>query len=112
MKQQILVTDPDNIRKQQEITTEEIIHQLLQDTQHLARLRPILKKLFPVIEFCGRTPKKACLFEIHMDIGVAVATATNSEEIEEHVITAQYTVQASHTRPTTWKIDRLCEIIA
>lgn len=112
LEQQILVTDPDNIRKQQEITTEEIIHQLLQDTQHLARLRPILKKLFPVIEFCGRTPKKACLFEIHMDIGVAVATATNSEEIEEHVITAQYTVQASHTRPTTWKIDRLCEVIA
>ncbi len=108
---QILVTNPVNIRKQQEITSEEIIHQLLQDTQHLARLRPILKKLFPVIKFCGRTPKKACLFELQMDIGVAIATATGSEEGEEHVITSHYTVQASHARPTTWQIDRLREII-
>lgn len=104
---QILITNPVNIRKQQEITPEEIIHQLLQDTQHLAQLRPILKKLFPVIKFYGRTPKKACLFELHMDIGVAVATATGSEEGEEHVITAQYTVLASHSRPTTWQVERL-----
>ena len=95
------------IKQQLLIKPNEVIEKLLGNSgayQH--RLHPILKRLFPSIRLIGRLPDKTAVFEVQMDLGLAVATASGTNTIVKNPITRTYGVRASKSRPVVWTVEQ------
>lgn len=97
--------DKKDIDAQLAVSPKQVIHRLLGSSgKNLDRLQRILKGLFPTIKLLGRTRNRATIFEVHINLGVAVAEATKTRLIDRETVVRCYIARASKKQPI-WHIE-------
>ena len=107
LEKQLQDLDEVAIKEQMLITPNEVLEKLLGNSEaYQNRLHPILKGLFPSIRLVGRLPDKAAVFEVQMDLGVAVAAASGTNRAIRNLITRAYAIRASQSQPVVWTVEQ------
>lgn len=105
IKHQLRRLDEGEIIRRLSIPPEKVIEELVGTAgKDFHRLTPILRNLFPSIRLLGRSPNKAAIFEIQLDLDLAVSSATKTKPAGERLISRCYCVWASKSRPTVWSV--------
>lgn len=71
------------------------------------KLRAILARILPLIQFLGKTGRMSSVFQLTFSPGAAAALASGTDPIVNDALVRRYQLSTTGKRPTTWTITPL-----
>lgn len=93
------------VQMQSSIDPLKLIKRLLEGEPEVYKVRATLKRLVKKFVFVARPRKYVSVFEISFCQGVGVAQVSNSEVLDDLLVTYRVTVTTSSVRPTQWRVE-------